>query len=631
MGDTYFTIGMAGHIDHGKTALTKALTNVDTDRLKEEKERSISIELGYAPLRMENGTNLAIVDVPGHERFIRQMIAGVAGIDLVILVVAADEGVMPQTLEHLEILQFLGIERCIVAISKIDRVDDEMLELVSEDIRESLSKTVFNSAPYAFVDSLSGKGINQLKKLIFDELENVPVRDAFGTFRLPVDQVFSIQGKGTIVRGTVYEGTVTQGSQLRLLPEDKKVKARQIQVHHQDVNTARAGQRTAINLGGVDKEEVKRGNVLVSTDHFLVTDTIDVSLSVVGRDFTPLKQRAPVRIHTGTSEVMGKIVFFDRNTLEATEKEVLCQIRLNEEIVVRRGDRFILRRPTPMETLGGGWIIEPQGEKYRFGKETIAMLHDKKEGTPENLIAEVLNGHQVLSRKKIIQFTTLDKETVNTVLENGLADGDLVEVTEDEYSLPKLVRQVSTMMEESVNRFHDFYPMRTGMDKAELLQTVSDQFSKDLAEYSLSVLIENGIFKKHGQFILNAFFNPHLPKQWKARMEEVITAFKADGLKVCNWEEYFKGTPINEQDRNELAYYLINTGQAYRLTNDMLVHSRAYNEVVENLKRDTGSSFDIKEAKQVLGVSRKYVIPILELLDDQGLTERIENKRKWRK
>src|SRR5690606_27247707 len=243
----YFTIGMAGHIDHGKTTLTKALTNVDTDRLKEEKERGISIEPGYAPLQTEDGAHVSIVDVPGHERFIRQMIAGVAGIDLVILVVAADEGVMPQTEEHLEILQFLGIERCIVAITKIDRVDELMLELVTEDIRDRLTGTIFEEAPYVLVDSLSGKGIEELKTAIFQELKQVQIRDAYGSFRLPIDQVFSVQGQGTVARGTIYEGSVRKGSQLTVLPKGLSVKARQIQVHNEEQESARAGQRTAIN------------------------------------------------------------------------------------------------------------------------------------------------------------------------------------------------------------------------------------------------------------------------------------------------------------------------------------------------------------------------------------------------
>ncbi|WP_318036033.1 selenocysteine-specific translation elongation factor [Halobacillus shinanisalinarum] len=352
MDDTYFTIGMAGHIDHGKTTLTKALSNVDTDRLKEEKERSISIELGYAPLQIAAGVNLSIVDVPGHERFIRQMIAGVAGIDLVVLVIAADEGVMPQTKEHLEILEFLGVEHCIVAISKIDRVDDELLELVTEDIKEGLAGTIFHEAPFVYVDGVSGKGIDNLKQTLLSELESVESRDAYGSFRLPVDQVFTVQGQGTIVRGTIYEGVVQKGSHLRLLPNDYKVRARQIQVHHKDQEQALAGQRTAVNLGGIAREDISRGDVLVASDHFLVTEKIDVSLRFVDELTTPVKQRMPVKIHVGTSEVMGRIVFFDRNEVNKTSEEVLCQIQLNEEVVVRRGDRFILRRPTPIETIG---------------------------------------------------------------------------------------------------------------------------------------------------------------------------------------------------------------------------------------------------------------------------------------
>lgn len=255
----YFTIGMAGHIDHGKTTLTKALTNVDTDRLKEEKERQISIELGFAPLHEDEEIQISVVDVPGHERFIRQMIAGVAGIDLVILAVAADEGVMPQTREHLEILDFLGIRNGIVAITKIDRVDEEFTDLVKEEILEELKGTVFEDVPFILTDSLSGKGIEELKQLIIHILKEQDTRDAKGAFRLPIDQVFTVKGQGTVVRGTVYEGKVEEGQLLKIMPNGIETRARQLQVHHQPAKAAFAGQRAAINLSGVSKEDIERG------------------------------------------------------------------------------------------------------------------------------------------------------------------------------------------------------------------------------------------------------------------------------------------------------------------------------------------------------------------------------------
>lgn len=629
MDKNYYTIGMAGHIDHGKTTLTKALTNVDTDRLKEEIERGISIEPGYAPLETEDGTQLSIIDVPGHERFIRQMIAGVAGIDLVVLVIAADEGVMPQTEEHLEILQFLGIEQCIVAITKIDRVDEIMLELVQEDIQERLAGTIFDLAPYVLVDSLSGLGVDQLKKTIVGSLQSVKFRDVYGSFRLPIDQVFTVQGQGTVVRGTIYEGAVQKGTQLTLLPKGQKVKARQIQVHHQEQEEARAGQRTAINLGGVDKSDVIRGNVLVASDHFLVTDTIDVALSLTAGTFAPLKQRAPVKIHVGTSEVMGTIVFFDRNELEETAEEVLCQIRLDETIVVRRGDRFILRRPTPVETLGGGWVIQPKGGKYRFGPETIAMLQHVMQGTPEDLIEEALMKNILLDFQQLIQQTSLDETELKRAVGDGVESGSLLEVSKQKYSLTKTFAKIKAEIESHVERFHTDYPMRAGISKAELSQTLHASYPKLFIDFSLNTLIEQEELKKTEQYIADAGFELHLPKQWKVRMDGIISALERDGVQVKKWEQYFEGTPLPKNEISDLTLYLLGTEQVYRLLGDTMIHRKAFEGAVLKLKQDTAASFGLKEAKDSLEVSRKYLIPFLELLDVLGITAREDDQRRW--
>lgn len=629
MEERYFTIGMAGHIDHGKTSLTKALTNVDTDRLKEEKERGISIELGYAPLQLENGVFASIVDVPGHERFIRQMIAGVAGIDLVILVVAADEGIMPQTEEHLEILQFLGVKRCIVAISKIDRVDEVMLELVMDDIKERLSGTVFHGAPYVTLDSLSGSGVDELKQTILTELNTAEFRDAYGSFRLPIDQVFSVQGQGTVVRGTVYEGVVRKAAQLLILPGEIPVKARQIQVHHEEREQARAGQRTAINLGGIDRTAVKRGDVLVDSENFLVTDTLDVALQVIGRKFTPLKQRTAVKVHIGTSEVMGKIVFFDRKELEQTPDEVLCQIRLDEKIVVRRGDRFILRRPSPMETIGGGWVIQPTGGKYRFGTETIEMLRQYQQGTPQDLVADALNKYQLLDEQQLMQQTSLDAGVLKAALADGVASGLWMEIPRQGYSLSKTFIKIKDEFLERLREFHEEFPMRTGMGKAEMIQSASGAYPKPLLEYSLNLLGEQQEIKRTGQFVAIAHFQPHLPKKWRARMEQVIVALEKDGFQVKKWEEYFLGSPLPKMEIAELTVYLLETSQAYRLKEDTLIHRTAFQEAFQLLKNNTGSSFDLKQAKDILNLSRKYMIPFLELLDEQNYTRRAEDQRYW--
>ncbi|WP_053219918.1 selenocysteine-specific translation elongation factor [Virgibacillus senegalensis] len=628
MDAAYYTIGMAGHIDHGKTTLTKALTNVDTDRLKEEKERNISIEAGYAPLHTEDGTYVSIVDVPGHERFIRQMIAGVAGIDLVVLVVAADEGVMPQTKEHLEILQFLGIKRCMVAVTKIDRVDQELQELVGTDIKEALEGTIFADADMLFVDSVSGKGIEELRTSIFTALKQVEFRDRFGSFRLPIDQVFTVQGQGTIVRGTIYEGVVRQGSSLTVLPSGKKARARNIQVHHEDVQEARAGQRTAVNVTGVDREQINRGDVLVASNHFLVSKTIDVSIRLVDDMQFPIKQRAPIKLHIGTSEVMGKIVFFDRNEVQKSSEEIVCQLRLDDEVVVRRGDRFIIRRPTPVETIGGGWVIDPKGEKYRFGKETMAMLEQKKEGTPADLVAAVLDDHIMLNEQQIIQYTSLDKAVVNEALNSGIQSGQFLP-SGGKYVLTKSFETAKELILGYLRDFQEKYPMRAGMNKAELRQILRSRFPKAFIDFVIAEMLDQKLLKQQEQYLTNAEFQQHLPNRWKARLEEIIDQLNQDGLQIRKWEDYFRDTPLPEEVARDLKSYLLQTEKAYALTDDMVIDRQVFQQAVKQLRSQTGETFNLQDVKEVWNVSRKFMIPLLELLDEWGWTTREDGNRRW--
>ncbi|WP_186577157.1 selenocysteine-specific translation elongation factor [Aquibacillus kalidii] len=625
MEESYFTIGMAGHIDHGKTTLTKALTHIDTDRLKEEKERKISIELGYAPLELNDGMHVSIIDVPGHERFIRKMIAGVAGIDLVVLVIAADEGVMPQTKEHVEILEFLGVKRAIIAITKVDRVDEEMLDLVELDIKETLTSSVFQQAEIVHVDSLSGKGLDELKETIVNHLGKMEVRDRYGSFRMPVDQVFTVQGQGTVARGTVYEGFVKKASELTILPSGKTVRARNIQVHHEDVGEARAGQRAAINLGGVNTDDVQRGDVIVASDHFLVTDVIDVAIQFVDPLDFEIKQRSPIKLHVGASEVMGKIVFFDRNSVQKNTDEVLCQIRLEEEIVVRRGDRFILRRPTPVETIGGGWIIDPMGKKYRFGAETITMLQQKKEGTPTDLVVRALEERFVLSIDELVQATSLDENEVKELLKGV----QFQPLTNNKFTLEQVMQRTIGTVYNLVETYHLNYPMRLGINKAEVMQSVGKRYPTILVDYSMDRMVANGDLKKDHQFIFLSNFKPHITKKWQTRMEEIILNLKRDGLSVKKWEEYVSNVPFSKNDTEELKSYLLQTNLAYRLTEDLILHKDSLNSAVQHLKENTSGSFTLKEAKDCLDVSRKFLIPFLDLLDELTFTERDDNSRYW--
>lgn len=616
---------MAGHIDHGKTSLTKALTNVDTDRLKEEKERQISIELGFAPLYEDKDLQISVIDVPGHERFIRQMIAGVAGIDLVVLVVAADEGVMPQTQEHLDILGFLGIKNGIIAITKIDRVDEEFIDLVKDDILEELKGTVFENAPFMMVDSLSKRGIEELKELIIQTLKDQATRDSKGAFRLPIDQVFTVKGQGTVVRGTVYEGIVEEGQTLKIMPKGTEVRARQLQVHHQPAAKAYAGQRVAINLSGVSKEDLERGDVLVSSEHFIVTNTVDVAIRVVEDLDYMVKQRMPIKLHIGTTEVMGRIVFFDRNELKEENGEILCQLRLDENIVTKRGDRFIIRRPSPQETIGGGWVIDPRGNKYRFGEKTIEELEKKKVGTPVERIIAALYEAKSLPLNELIKRTSLDEETLNLHLKQA----DFVLYNGKQYTLQLLVDGVEEEVLDRLANYHDEYPMKQGLNKAELLQSMLNRFPKELLDFTIEQSIENGKIARKGQFVYIAEFKPHVSKNWKKRVENLLLELKQDGLKTQYFTDYLKKAGIPDTLAPDLKRFLEEQEWIVPLDDQYYYHYEVFSQAVASLRSGTGVEFEVGQAKDILDLSRKYMIPFLERLDAKGLTKRVENKRLW--
>ncbi len=626
MDQKYFTIGMAGHIDHGKTSLTKVLTRIDTDRLKEEKERSISIELGFAPLKLPNSTlNVSIVDVPGHEKFIRQMIAGVAGIDLVLVTIAADEGVMPQTKEHMDILHLLEVHQAIIVITKIDRVDEEMLELVKDDVIQHIQQTSFASAPIVQVDSLSEKGLEELKGHIEDLLLNLQPRHENGAFRLPIDQVFTIKGQGTVIRGTVYDGSVEEEETLKVLPSGHECRARQIQVHNTEVNKARAGQRAAVNLGGVETHELKRGDVLVRDDTYPVTKTIDVTLQFTDDLSSPLKQRGQVKLHIGTSEVIGRIVFFDRNEVIHNPGEIVCQIRLDDPIVTRRGDRFIIRRPSPIETIGGGWILDPYGDKYRFGAETISMLKKKRESTPEERIEDVLEEAHWLTIEELKQQTGLQHEELERCLQVMLEEK--VVYFAPYYSLKRIMQKVESNVITYLHQFHEQFPMRNGANKPDVMNVAnvpSKLFDRLLEQWGKKRLIQ-----KDGRFIALHSFTSHIPQRWEKRIQNALESLEKDGLKPNPFGDYLNHEGVPNDIRGELEGFLVEQSLVIQLDEKHFIDFKVFTNAIKTLKNNTNQSFSLKEAKDVWGVSRKYLIPLLEVMDERALTKRVGDKREW--
>src|ERR671924_2225226 len=383
-------MGTAGHIDHGKTQLIKALTGVDTDRLKEEKERGITIDLGFAHFTCHDGTEVGVIDVPGHERFVRNMLAGVGGIDLVLLVVAADEGVMPQTREHLAICQLLRVKDGLVALTKADLVDEDWIELVSEDTREFLKGTFLEGKPIVPVAAKTGQGVDELKHALQALVARVPPKHLEGKFRLPVDRVFTIRGFGTVVTGTLFSGMIRVEDRVEIYPKGIGAKVRGLQVHNASVSEAVAGQRTAINLQGIDKVELERGDVLGHPGEFAPTFMLDAMLQHLSDAPRPLRHRARVRLHLGTSEIMGRVILLDRDIL-APGEEAYVQIRLEEPAIALPRDRFVIRSYSPVQTIGGGMLLDAQAAKHRRGDASLAAhFRLLAEGSPEEIFAHHL-------------------------------------------------------------------------------------------------------------------------------------------------------------------------------------------------------------------------------------------------
>lgn len=627
--ENHFTLGIAGHIDHGKTSLTKKLTNVDTDRLKEEKERGVSIELGFAPLELPSGQRVSVVDVPGHERFIRQMIAGAAGIDLVILVIAADEGVMPQTREHFDIIRFLGIERGIIALTKMDLVDTDWLEMVQEEVREWVQESFLEEAPIIPVSAHTGEGIPTLVSTIEEMISTIPERDTSEPFRMPIDRVFTKKGAGAVVTGTVYEGQITEGDVVEVFPLGEKVKIRQINVHHAQVPTAYAGQRAALNLSGVDFKEMERGYSLTEPDYFRKTDRLDISFHMLAHhDFT-LKQRSRIRLHIATSEIMGKIVFYDRNELEPGD-EALCQLQLEEEIIAKPGDPFILRRLSPSTTLGGGKVLSPYGVKRKYGEKSVELLNLLKGGDEWQMLQYVLaeNGYSTIEE---IDFQlAFGYERLRSIIEK-YEESKQVKLFGEFVIIQDTLKEWTDKLKVLLMKYHKEHPMRNGMKKSEvkskLFPSVSDRLWKEYIQY----LRKESVIEEIGEMVKLRSHAPQIPAAIKNAVGKIMDTINNEGLTVTNWDELVKKAGIKPGDSGEVKAYLLDQPDFVSMGPDFVVNAEVYKQTIERLKQQLPQDmpFSTPQVKEILGFSRKYLIPFLESLDEHGITKRLENERIW--
>ena len=628
-------LGTAGHIDHGKTTLIKALTGIETDRLKEEKARGITIELGFAYLDLPSGLRLGIVDVPGHEKFVKNMVAGAAGIDLVALVIAADEGVMPQTREHLEICSLLEVRQGLVVLTKVDMVDEEWLDLVSEDIAEFLTGTFLEGAPIVPVSGVTGRGIPELIDLLDQMTTDLDERPSTGPFRLPVDRVFTMRGFGTVITGTSIDGQVEVGGEVVIYPQQQPGRVRGLQVHNQDVTTARRGQRTAMNLQGVEKTEIKRGDVVAEPGSLQPSLWLDIEAAALPSMARPLKQRAPIRFHVGTAEVLGRILFLDRDELKAGET-ALCQVRLEAPVAAMAMDRYVMRSYSPVHTIAGGVIVHPHPKRHkRFRPEITADLTTLRSGTPEEkiLVHARLATTQGLAPAHLPRLTGMPAKELDGIIKELLSKQKLIRFD------PETGRMISAeiwqqLLDESQKLLADFHqaqPHKPGMSREEFRRRLLGDPNPKLFNRLLKKLTDDNLAVAEKELLRLPQHKVTLAEDEEQLRNLLLQAYQQGGNTPPTFKELTEKRDPN-QVRKVLGV-LSEEGQLVKINQDLYYHQQALQNIKDQLIAflQQNERISTPQFKDITGLTRKFLIPLLEHFDTTQLTMRIGDERVLRK
>ncbi len=626
----HIIIGTAGHIDHGKTTLIKALTGRNTDRWEEEQRRGITIDLGFTYFDLPCGDRVGIIDVPGHERFINNMVAGVVGMDLVMLVVAADEGIMPQTREHMDILGLLGIEKSILVINKCDLVDEEWLELVEEEIKEELEGTFLEHAPVVKISAATGQGIPELISTI-EELtaDDVTEKDTQTIPRLPIDRAFSISGFGTIITGTLLSGTIAKDTSLMMYPIGKECKIRSIQVHGQDVDKCYAGQRVAINLSNVKKSELKRGCVLAPPNSMKNTMMLDVKMNVLPSSMRILTNHSRLHLFTGTSEILCRAILLDQEELGPGESGYV-QLRLEEEIAVRRGDKFVVRFYSPMETIGGGMILEPNPEKKkRFQEDAIEELKQKESGSSADVIAlhAKQHGDTMVTLQELAKLTALSIEEVTEDVEELKAEGTVYTfaMKKDIYVWHRSDEAEGTeKILGTLAEYHKKYPYRPGMKKAEIHMTFFKKIKQNVFDLYIDMLAEQETVRRHQEFLSLPTFEIQKDATYQKAEKIICDTFQQAAYDFAKFSEIdFKG--IDRGTADDIIMGMVERQEVVKLAEDMYTLSsfveNAKEKIIERLK-ENGGVITIAEVRDMFGTSRKSAKPLLEYMDSIKVTKK---------
>jgi len=625
-------IGTAGHVDHGKTCLIKALTGIDTDRLEEEKKRGITIELGFAYLTLPDGSRAGIVDVPGHERFIKNMLAGAGGIDMALLVIAADEGVMPQTREHLGILSMLDIKSGIVALTKSDLVEPDWLEFVLEDVKTELYGTFLQDAPIIPVSSITGDGIELLREEIFRRVQNVQPKNVSRSFRMPVDRVFTMKGFGTVVTGTLIEGTLATGDPVMIYPNAATSKVRNLQVHGQDVETAYAGQRVAVNLAAMKKDEVDRGDTLAQPGSMEPSMMLDVKLNVFSDTAREIENGSVLHLYHGTRNTLCKAILLDRDVLKAGES-CYAQLRMSENIAVKSGDRYIVRFYSPIETIGGGEILESNPTKQkRFQQLALDRLAIKECGTSgeKSLLAVLESSPKFTPLDDIAKRRQMSVTALRQELEQ-VDDSDLlVKITEKVIIHADFWRTLEKELTELLRQYHEKNPLQLGMRLDELKQRLLPDCEPTVADAVVERFVQEKVIKTERQRASVNSFTINLSVEQKRLNDEIEALYRDAGLSVPELDELLERYPNQTVAVKQVIQSMVEQGTLINITAQIYLHRESFLgalDEMEKIQADCGV-ISLGDFRDRAGTSRKFALPILNYCDNRKLTKRTGDLRK---
>ncbi|KMW24369.1 selenocysteine-specific translation elongation factor [Intestinibacter bartlettii] len=619
-------LGTAGHIDHGKTTLIKALTGRETDNLKEEKQRGISINLGFTYFDLPSKKRVGIVDVPGHEKFIKNMLAGACGIDIVLLVIAADEGVMPQTIEHLDILNYLDVKKGIIVLTKCDLVDEEFIELVKDDVREKTKGLFIEGAPIVEVNSVSRRGLDELVQKIDEISEDIEEKKTDAPSRMSIDRVFSLKGFGTIVTGTLIEGKISVDDEMTIYPSEKKVKVRNLQVHGCDVKTAYAGQRTAINLSNIKVSEIQRGDVIAQTGSVEESMMIDVNISLVEHCKKSLKHWDRIRIFHGTKQILCRIVPLNEDEIQYGESGY-AQLRLEEKIVAKKGDRFIIRSYSPMDTIGGGVIIDTAPKKHKiYDESVIEALKIKEKGELKDILEEYLklNLSNYITLKELVSYTGEKEEYVKEGL-NALIDENKVFCINKYYLHISHYQKLKERVIDILTKYHKQYRLRNGILKEELRSKVDNSLKVKDMDVILNKMVEEKDIKVQDNLVSNYDFEVEFNQKQLSIKKEIEDKSRKNGLNslmtkddICNKNKFYEevlealtGETIQKLDD---AYYI-----------DKKVYENVKKDLLEYLNKN--KEITVAQFRDITKSNRKISIVMLEHFDRNRITKRVEDKR----